>query len=426
MKYPFLFSLPSIQSLSWSGSAETVVRILHIYPLPELLEIWQSAAFEYERANPSVKIEFDYLENEEFKAKLPMVLQSNDRPSLFHSWGGGVMWEQIQAGLCQDITTAIDGDFKDSFYPAGLNAFMVEGKLYGLPDSVGPIVFWYNKELCENAGVNPGAIKNWEDLLDAVQKCKAAGVTPIAVGGSEKWPLQFFPALLMMRVLGKAGMASALRGENGGFTGPDVVKAWKLYKDLCDLDSFQEGFRAMNTRDAAAFFHDGKAAFHLQAGSWVLTAGRLYAADKRGLPEAKLGWFFFPEVSGGKGKANDIFGSVYGWLVSKDAPKEALDFMKVWLGKQAQTKLASEGLSIPMVKGTVQAIKSPFFKALAVEVDHSDWICVGMDQLLGLEAGRIFNNEAAAVAAGTQSPEGATEVIEHAWSKDRIYRTSTC
>jgi raffinose/stachyose/melibiose transport system substrate-binding protein len=202
--------------------------------------------------------------------------------------------------------------------------------------------------------------------------------------------------------------------------GLEVVKAWKLYQELCDLDSFQEGFQRMNTRDAAAFFHDGKAAFHLQVGVWVLTAGRLYAADKKGLPEAKLGWFFFPEIHGGKGKANDIFGSVYGWLVSKDAPKETVDFMKVWLGKETQTKLAAEGLSIPMVKGTAEAIQSPFYKALAVEVDHSDWICVAMDQLLGRETGRIFNDEAAAVAAGAQSPEQATQVIEHSWSKSRI------
>jgi hypothetical protein len=71
----------------------------------------------------------------------------------------------------------------------------------------------------------------------------------------------------------------------------------------------------------------------------VLTAGRLYVADKKGLPEVKLSWFFFLELHGGKGKANDNFGSVYGWLVSKDAPKETLDFMKVWLGKETQTNL---------------------------------------------------------------------------------------
>ena len=141
--------MASLESPSWSGPAETIVKILHIYPVPRVLEIWQSAALTYKKANPAVKIESDYLENEEFKAKLPTLLQSNDCPSLFHSWGGGVMREQIQAGVCQDITNAIDEDFKDSFYPAGVQAFIVGGKSYGLPDSVGPIVFWYNKELCD-------------------------------------------------------------------------------------------------------------------------------------------------------------------------------------------------------------------------------------------------------------------------------------
>ncbi len=350
MKYSFLFSLAPLESPSWSGSAESVVKILHINPIPKVREIWQAAAVEYGKAHPAVKIQFVYLENEEFKAKLPTVLQSDDRPSVFHSWGGGVMLEQIQAGACQDVTNAIAGDCKDSFYPTGVQAFMSQGKSYGLPDDVGPIVFWYNKELCEKAGVDPSKIKYWEDLLDAVKKYKAVGITPIAVGGSEKWPLQFYPALLMMRVLGKNGMASAYKGDNGGFAGPDAVKAWKMYKELCDLDPFPKGFQAQKYSDAAGLFHDGKAAFHFM-GTWDLTTGRMYSANKQGLPDAKLGWFFFPEVQGGKGKANDIFASVYGWLVSKDAPKEAVDFMKVLLGKDIQTKLASEGLSIPMVKG---------------------------------------------------------------------------
>jgi ABC-type glycerol-3-phosphate transport system substrate-binding protein len=84
-----------------------------------------------------------------------------------------------------EFRLGIAGDFKDSFYSTGVQAFMSEGRSYGLPDSVGPIVFWYNKELCERAGVDPSAIKDWEDLLDAVKKCKQAGITPMAVGGSD-------------------------------------------------------------------------------------------------------------------------------------------------------------------------------------------------------------------------------------------------
>jgi raffinose/stachyose/melibiose transport system substrate-binding protein len=78
-----------------------VVKVLHPIATAEVLEIWQSIAAEYEKAHPGVKVQFDYLENEEFKAKLPSLLQSNDPPSAFHSWGGGMLLEQIQAGFCQ-------------------------------------------------------------------------------------------------------------------------------------------------------------------------------------------------------------------------------------------------------------------------------------------------------------------------------------
>ena len=164
MKSLFQFS----ESASGSGSAETVVKILHPVAISKSVEICQSAAVDYEKGHPEVKIQFSYLENEEFKATLPKLLESSERPSVFFSWGGGVVLEQIQAGVCQDITNAIAGDFKDSFYTTGVQAFMSQGKSYGLPDSVGPIVFWYNKELGETAGVDPSRIKYWEGLLDAV------------------------------------------------------------------------------------------------------------------------------------------------------------------------------------------------------------------------------------------------------------------
>jgi raffinose/stachyose/melibiose transport system substrate-binding protein len=85
---------------------------------------------------------------------------------VFHSWGGGVMKEQVQSDVCQDITSAIAGEFRDSFYPAGIQNFIVDGKSYGLPSDVGPIVFWYNKELCQKVGVDPTQIKEWDDFLE--------------------------------------------------------------------------------------------------------------------------------------------------------------------------------------------------------------------------------------------------------------------
>jgi raffinose/stachyose/melibiose transport system substrate-binding protein len=419
MKLRYLLSLTLLGLTSWSASAETTVKILHLQKNPKILEIWQGAAQEYEKAHPGVKIEFDYLENEAFKAKLPTLLQSKDRPSMFHSWGGGVMYEQVTSGVCQDITSAIsEGGFKDTFYPAGIQNFTYQGKTYGLPNDVGPVVFWYNKELCEKAGVDPMKIKYWEDFIDAVKKCQAAGITPLAAGGKDKWPLHFYPALLMMRIMGKEGMQAAYDDKNGGFGSPDVVKAFQLYKDLAALSPFQKGFLANTYPEAAGTFHDGKTAFHLM-GTWDVLEGRADSADQKGLPDEKLGWFFFPEVKGAKGHANDIFASLDGWLVQKDAPKEAVDFMKVWLGKEVQNKLAEEGLFIPMVKGTADVIKDPFQKAIAQEVQSSQWIAIAIDQLLGPDTGRVFNDASADIAAGNMTPEQAASAVEKSWQQNK-------
>jgi raffinose/stachyose/melibiose transport system substrate-binding protein len=192
-----------------------------------------------------------------------------------------------------------------------------------------------------------------------------------------------------------------------------------LYKQLRDLDPFLKGFEAAKYPDAAGSFHDGKAAFHLM-GNWDLAERREDSANKQGLSDEKLGWFFFPEVKGGKGHANDIFGSVDGWLVSKDAPKETVDFVKVWLGKDTQTKLAAEGLFIPMVKGTAEVIQSTLIRSLALEVGKSGWIQMAMDQLLGPETGRLFNDEAAAVAAKSESPEKAAKAVQDSFAKNRM------
>ncbi len=227
-----------------AAPAQTVIKVLHIQSLQPIRDIWRSAADEYEKSHPGVKVQFDYLENEAFKAKLPTLLQSNDRPSVFHSWGGGVMKEQVQSDVCQEITSRITGEFKDSFYSAGIQNFTVDSKLYGLPNDVAPIVFWYNKELCQKAGVDPTKIKQWDDLLEAVKKCKAAGVTPISVGGGDKWPLHFYPTFLMMRIMGKSGMEGVISKDNKqGLATPDVLKAWKMFKDLCDLQPFQNGYQ---------------------------------------------------------------------------------------------------------------------------------------------------------------------------------------
>ena len=123
--------------------------------------------------------------------------------------------------------------------------------------------FFYNKELMAKAGVDGAKIKTWDDLLGAVKKLKAAGITPLMVGGADKWPLHFYWTYLAVRIGGKPAFDAALRGENGGFAGETFVKAGELFKQLVDLQPFQNGFLGFKNPQAVGAFGDGKAAMTL-------------------------------------------------------------------------------------------------------------------------------------------------------------------
>ena len=58
--------------------ADTTITVLHVDEVKAAQKLWDQIAADYSAAHPGVKVEFKYLENEAFKAKLPTMLQSDD------------------------------------------------------------------------------------------------------------------------------------------------------------------------------------------------------------------------------------------------------------------------------------------------------------------------------------------------------------
>ena len=103
--------------------ADTTVTVLHVSENPAQKAIWEKIAKDYNAEHKGVKVEFKYLENEAFKAKLPTMLQSDDsRPDLFYSWSGGVMQAQDKAGFLKDITADV-GSVAATLAPTAVDAF---------------------------------------------------------------------------------------------------------------------------------------------------------------------------------------------------------------------------------------------------------------------------------------------------------------
>jgi raffinose/stachyose/melibiose transport system substrate-binding protein len=397
------------------AAAQTTIKWLHIEENPTQVKIWEEVARGFEAKNPGIKIEMQFLENEAYKAKLPSMLQSKDRPHIIYSWAGGVLKSQVEAGVLEDITAPMEG-YKDNLAPAAVNAFTVDGKIYGIPFAQSQTGFFYNKELMAKAGVDGAKIKSWDDLLDAVKKLKAAGITPLMVGGADKWPIHFYWTNLAVRVGGKAAFEAALRGENGGFEGETFIKSGQLFKQLVDLQPFQNGFLGFKNSQAVGAFGDGKAAMTL-AISVIYKQQRAQAADKKGISDDNLGWFDFPIVAGGKGDPSDTLGGINGWLVTKGAPKETVTFLKSFVSLDVQKSLAAGGFVVPVYKGADEGLASPLIRNVAQNLARSKYHQNFYDQSLGPSVGRVVNDVTAEIAGGSMTPEVAAKAIQEAYKQ---------
>jgi raffinose/stachyose/melibiose transport system substrate-binding protein len=346
--------------LSTVGTGSTKIVWWHISTAADQRDNWQNLANAFVQQHPDVSIEITVLENEAFKAKLATAMQSGSPPDIFQSWGGGVLKQYADAGLVQDLTPSLpDNNWGASFQPGPLSLYTFDGKTYGVPWNAGMVGFWYNKTLFKQAGIDaPPA--TWTDFLADVKKLKAANITPIALGEKDKWPGHFYWVYMVTRIGGKEAFEKAYNRE-GSFADPPFVEAGAKLKELIDLQPFQTGFLGAGYADHQAVMANGKAAMELM-GQWAPGADRGVATDVEAF-NAALGWFPFPMVEGGKGDPSDALGGGDGFAVGKNAPKEAIEFVRFLTSVENQTVMAKAGLAVPpTVKGAETVLEDPLIK----------------------------------------------------------------
>ena len=402
-----------------AASAVDTIKWLHLENNPANLKVWQDIAAQYEASHPNVKIQFQFLENEAFKAKLPTLLQSSDAPSMFYTWGGGVLKAQSATGAIRDVTAALDannGAWRNTISSAALDGMSFDGKVWAIPYQSGVVSFFYNKALFQKAGVDATGIKTWDDFLAAVQKLKAAGITPIAGGGGDKWPIHFYWSYLAMRIAGKDGFAAAKAGSDNGFSAPAFVQAGQDLADLGKLQPFQNGYLGATWNDTLAAFGDGRSAIILSFENTYNTqsAG---ATDGKGLAEDNVGRFPFPLVAGGKGLITDDFGGINGWVVTKNAPPETEDFLNFLTNADNERTQASKIGFLPTTKGTGDAVKDPLLSAAAAQMAAETWHQNFLDQDLGPDVGRVVNDMSVGIVSGQTTPADAAQQIQDAFSQ---------
>lgn len=388
-----------------NSSGKTTIEWWNITTTEPAKGVWAQRAKEFEKQNPDVTIKIVTLENEAYKSKMTALTASGKLPDIFHTWGGGVLKQQIDAGLVEDLTSST-ASWRDAYVPASLEAYQFDDKTYGIPFDIGAVGFWYNKALFATAGITTPPT-TWSGYLDAVQKLKSKGITPIALAGKEKWPGMYFWAYLAMRTAGLEAMQKA--ATENDFTGEGFVKAGQHLKDLVALQPFQQGFLGAGystPSGEAAAVGNGKAAMELM-GQW---APSVQKSSGKGLGK-DLGFFSFPAVEGGAGALTEVFGGGGGHALRKGAPKAALDFVKFFGATAFDEKLVKETGLVPVVKDAAGALTDPNLKLVSEALNQATGFQLYLDQAYAPAVGQEVNDSVAALIAGNKSPEQVARSI---------------
>lgn len=182
-----------------------------------------------------------------------------------------MMDSYIAAGILEPLNAYTDNwDEWGNFTKEYVDMFTRDGQIYGIPSTVSPMLFGYNKALFEEAGLTEPP-KTWEEALDMAKKIndpenQVAGYATLAAEWTE-WFFQYY--------VWQAGGDLTKENEDGTaeltFTDPAVIEAAKYYQQLKSEGVLQSDL-TLKFEDLTMDFAMGKIGMMPFASDWVSDA----------------------------------------------------------------------------------------------------------------------------------------------------------
>ena len=257
------------------------------------------------------------------RAVLATRLQANNPPD---SWQGHAGQELIgtyvKANQLQPLNDLYESEGWLQVMPETLIPLISEGgKIYSVPVNIHRAnVLWYNpKILADNGIAVPTTIDEWFAAMD---KLKAAGVTPLAMG--EQWTAMHLFETILLGTLGVEKYNGLWNGTTD-WGSPEVKQALENYKKALSYTNADAASLAW--QDAAQLVVDGDAAFNVM-GDWA--EGFFRSLGKT--PKVDYGWAPVPGTVGVFQFLSDSFVLP----VNPPHPEAALAWLKVAGSKEGQ------------------------------------------------------------------------------------------
>lgn len=378
-------------------------------------QYWEDFAAAFESEHEGVTVQIEAIQNEDYEGKLTTAMQDlGSGPDVFMTLGGQKDRDMIAAGQLMDLTDKISDTVKTQM-AASLDSATYDGKIYGVPTTVQPGGIWYSKDLFAQAGITE-APTTWEELMDACQKLKDAGIDPIAVGAKDAWPAAHWYYWLSLRICSPDVYDESM--ANKDFSAECWTAAGEKLQELNDAGYFNEGYLTTTAQQGASssagLLANHKAAMELM-GTWEPGVVRDLTPDQQ--PMADLGFFAFPSIEDGEGEEGALMGSATSNGVNPEAPEIAIDFVNKMAEKEWQDKFATAFSTIPASAESQADVEDESLVGLIEALNASDGMKLWMDTSLGANIGTALNTGVVNMLSGTGTPEDIVKAMNDAAAK---------
>lgn len=398
-----------------AGDGKVTVTVWHNSTAGEGKKFWEDAAAAYHKAHPNVTIKVTAIQNEDMDGKLQTALQDpSSAPDIFLGRGGAKLKEIVDSGQVKDLTNMVSDTVKTKMKAAEV-AYTFDGKIYGVSQSVQPGGLWYSKDLFKKAGIETPP-NTWAEFKDAVQKLKAAGITPIAVGAKDAWPAAHWWYWFALRECSTDTFNKTMKSMK--FTDACWTKAGEDLQELIDLKPFNEGYLTtpaqQGASSSAGLLANHMAAMELQGG-WENGVVADLTSDSK--PLADLGYFKFPQMPNQKGDPSSLMGGNDGMAVGEWALKEAVDFLNFISEKDWQEKYAKAFHTMPANVDALDSVTDPAVKDSSQAYLKSTNFMMWLDTVFGQNVGNALNSGVVNMMVGKGTPKTILDAVNQAAAK---------
>ena len=225
-----------------------------------------------------------------------------------------------------DLTPVVgaDSDWGKTFAPAAVDAFVYDGKNYGIPLYLDAKFMGYNKTIFADLGI--AEPQDLEAMLAACDTIRDAGITPISFGNKEAWPGIHYLGQLLAYNVPRDVLERDFDPATARYDHPGYVAALDQFGQILERCTIGAGVNGVSYQNAIQDLSDGRSAMYYQEIIEFDNA----ASAKTKLQPQDFGFFPLPAPKDAAGDPKALEGAPEGYMISTASANVplALDFMK--------------------------------------------------------------------------------------------------